>query len=122
MRVLPPVGQTAKVAFYSDTCDALAQRHPLLRSLLAVSKPRAGTYRCPASYNHAELRRVETALGERELFSEKNLIQMQGNRSVRAFHEAPCTGTWHSTTPGTFSSCSRLPIILMHRGAAACKK
>ena len=47
MRVLPPVGRIAKVAFYSGSCESLAQGHPVLLSLLrACSKPRAGTYRC----------------------------------------------------------------------------
>ena len=46
MRVLPPVGRTVKVAFYSGSCDSLAYSHPVLQSLLRVcSKPRAGTYR-----------------------------------------------------------------------------
>lgn len=46
VRVLPPVGRTVKVAFYSGSCDSLAHSHAVLLSLLRVcSKPRAGTYR-----------------------------------------------------------------------------
>ena len=47
VRVLPPVGRTVKVAFYSGSCDSLAHSRPLLQAMLRVcSKPRAGTYRC----------------------------------------------------------------------------
>lgn len=49
VRVLPPVGRTVKVAFYSGSCDSLAQSRPLLQAMLRVcSKPRAGTYRFPS--------------------------------------------------------------------------
>ena len=51
VRVLPPVGRIAKVAFYSGSCESLAQGHPVLQSLLrACSKPRAGTYRCSCAH------------------------------------------------------------------------
>ncbi len=53
VRVLPPVGRTVKVAFYSGSCDSLAHSRPLLQAMLGVcSKPRAGTYRyCAAHVN-----------------------------------------------------------------------
>ena len=43
VRVLPAVGQRVKVSFYSTTCEALADYHRVLRSLLsAAAKPRQG--------------------------------------------------------------------------------
>ena len=75
MRVLPPVGRTVKVAFYSGSCDSLARSRPLLQAMLGVcSKPRAGTYRYPAAhvkpcYNNVTSIRTPwlTAVGSLEL-------------------------------------------------------
>ena len=56
MRVLPPVGRIVKVAFYSNSCESLAQGYPVLQSLLrACSKPRAGTYRCTRAHLSVQL-------------------------------------------------------------------